>query len=123
MPNSDRHRDLARALRKNPTDAEQAVWRHLRGRNLAGFRFRRQHPLGPYVLDLVCLEAKLVVELDGGQHGEPTGVATDAARTAWLAERGYRVARFWNHEAFGDWDTVEQELWRLLTDPEAKPYR
>ena len=86
----------ARALRSNPTEAERALWKHLRMRQLEGHKFRRQQPLGQYIVDFVCLERKLVVELDGGHHaGE---FLTDATRTAWLEVRGFRVLRFWNHD-------------------------
>ena len=115
-------RDRARQLRRAMTDAERAAWKQLRGRELAGFRFRRQVPLGPYIADFVCFEARLILELDGGQHGEPAGREADDRRTAWLTGQGFRVARFWNHEVFQDWDTVEQELWRLLTVPRAVPH-
>jgi len=77
---------LARKLRRTPTDAEIRLWSRLRRKQLEGFRFRRQHPLGPYVVDFFCAAAKLIVEVDGGQH------ANDGdARTRWLAARGYRV--------------------------------
>ena len=88
----------ARDLRRNPTEAERTLWRHLRQRHVAGRKFRRQHPIGRYVLDFVCLETKLVIELDGGQHADRE--AEDQGRTAWLEARGYRVLRFWNTEVF-----------------------
>ena len=91
-------RDLAKSLRGNPTDAERKLWHFLRGKQLAGLRFRRQQPIGPYVADFFCPAAKLVVELDGEQHGTDINVAYDAARTKWLEERGYRVLRIPNHE-------------------------
>jgi very-short-patch-repair endonuclease len=106
--------EFARHLRRNMTDAEQFAWKRIRGRQIAGFRFRRQAPIGPYIADFVCYEAKLVFELDGGQHAER--VEHDAERTRWFEGEGFRVVRFWNHEVLTDWDTVEQELWRLLTD-------
>ena len=87
---------IARELRSRMTDAELLLWRHLRRRQLDGRKFRRQHPLGPYVVDFVCLEARLVLELDGGQHAEQVG--RDQRRDAWLGERGFRVLRFWNHD-------------------------
>ncbi len=106
-------REFARHLRKNMTDAERFAWMRLRGRQIAGFRFRRQAPIGPYIADFVCFEAKLILELDGGQHAEQVG--EDAARTRWFESEGFRVVRFWNHEVFQDWDVIEQELWRLDT--------
>ncbi|MFO1155681.1 MAG: DUF559 domain-containing protein [Rhodospirillales bacterium] len=84
---------LARRLRQRGTDAEARLWRPLRRRGLGGGKFRRQHPLGPYVADFVCLQARLVIELDGGQHGD---AETVSARTRLLQARGFRVLRFWN---------------------------
>ena len=92
------------------TDAEQALWRVLRRRQVEGFRFRRQHPIGPYIADFACLEAKLVVEVDGGQHDEQS----DAQRAGYLAEQGYRVVRYWNHEVLGRLDAVAEEIRRVL---------
>ncbi|MBL28339.1 MAG: DNA (cytosine-5-)-methyltransferase [Rhodospirillaceae bacterium] len=85
---------LARHLRKQSTDAERLLWRHLRRGQLEGFHFRRQVPLGPYVVDFLCRSLKLAIELDGGQHEE----SADRNRTAWLEARGYRVLRFWNND-------------------------
>ncbi len=86
----------ARRLRKHPTDAERLLWRHLRLRQLGGYKFRRQQPLGPYIVDFVCLAKRLIVEVDGGQHAEQA--EEDAQRTAWLEAQGFRVLRFWNTE-------------------------
>jgi very-short-patch-repair endonuclease len=80
----------------NQTDAERRLWLQLRDRRLNGAKFRRQVAFGPYIVDFVCMEAKLVIELDGGQHGEQ--VAHDQARTDFLKSQGYRVLRFWNNE-------------------------
>jgi very-short-patch-repair endonuclease len=84
----------ARELRRNMTDAERLLWRALR-RHLLGAHFRRQVPLGPYIVGFACLRHKLVLEIDGGQH---LGSAADSVRDHWLKERGFRVLRFWNHE-------------------------
>ncbi|HWN44515.1 MAG TPA: DUF559 domain-containing protein [Thermoanaerobaculia bacterium] len=84
----------ARDLRQNMTDAERRLWRELRGGSL-GARFRRQVPIGPYIVDFASFRQRLVIEIDGGQH---LGDARDEARDAWLAEQGFRVLRFWNHE-------------------------
>lgn len=104
----------ARTLRRDITDAERALWRHLRKRQIAGYKFRRQHPLGAYIVDFVCLEARLVVEVDGGQHAERQFY--DQARTDWLEQQGYRVLRFWNHEvlanAEGLVEAIGQEVQR-----------
>ncbi len=87
----------ARQLRSSQTPAEQALWQQLRLRQIAGHKFRRQQPLGPYIVDFVCLEARLIVELDGGHHA--ARAEYDAERTAWLTAQDFRVLRFWNHEA------------------------
>ncbi len=86
----------ARTLRQPQTPAEQVLWAHLRNRQLAGFKFHRQQPLGHFVVDLYCHECRLVVELDGEAHAGREDY--DAARTAWLSERGYRVIRFLNDD-------------------------
>ena len=83
-----------RRLRRDSTDAEAALWRHLRGRRFAGFKFRRQHPCGTFILDFFCPERALAIELDGGQHYTPQTQAYDARRTAYLVSRGIRVLRF-----------------------------
>ncbi|OOG20580.1 hypothetical protein B1C78_17240 [Thioalkalivibrio denitrificans] len=95
---------IARELRSRMTDAELLLWRRLRHRQLDGHKFRRQHPLGPYVVDFVCLEVCLVLELDGGQHAEQ--VWQDRRRDAWLVEQGFRVLRFWNHEVLQETEVV-----------------
>ncbi len=100
----------ARNLRRDMTDAERMLWQHLRSRQLAGLRFRRQHPVGRYILDFVCLEAGLIIEVDGGQHGIQNSY--DEARTAWLEERGYRVLRFWNNEVLANSTGVRDAIWR-----------
>ena len=98
---------IARRLRKNPTDAETRLWSRLRRKQLDGHRFRRQVSLGPYVADFVCFEARLIVEVDGGQHAER---AADTARTAWLEAQGYRVLRFWNNDVLGNIDGVVETI-------------
>ncbi len=87
---------MARRLRKQPTDAEKRLWYFLHKKQLDGLRFKRQEAIGNYVADFVCPALKLVVEVDGGQHG--IEVEKDAARTAWLESQGYSVTRFWNNE-------------------------
>ena len=89
-------RDKARDLRHTQTDVERALWRLLRSREMAGFKFRRQHPLCGYIVDFVCLEKRLVVELDGGQHQEQAEY--DRARTRKLEAAGFCVLRFWNND-------------------------
>ena len=104
----------AQILRSNPTEAEKALWCHLRRRQLDGFRFRRQQPIGPFVVDFFCPEARLVVEVDGGQHA--VRADEDSERTAWLESRGYRVVRYWNNEVLGNVEGVLGDLRLQLAD-------
>ena len=113
-------RSLARSLRQHATDAERLLWKHLRGHRLAGYKFRRQMVIEPYIVDFVCLDAKLIVEADGGQHAEQ--VYDDAKRTAFLASLGYEVMRFWNHEILGDIDAVIGRIHGFLIEtPSPQP--
>jgi very-short-patch-repair endonuclease len=96
--------DRARGLRSRMTDAEHLLWRHLRNRHLTGKKFRRQHEIDRYIVDFLCPEAKLIVELDGGQHAEM--MAVDAERTRRLEALGYRVPRFWNNEVLTNTEAV-----------------
>jgi very-short-patch-repair endonuclease len=98
---------LARQLRKNSTLVERKLWRYLRSRSLGGFKFVRQEPIGPYVVDFICREKRLVVEVDGGQHAES---ARDTVRDQWLLEHRYRVLRFWNNEVLGNIEGVWQTI-------------
>jgi very-short-patch-repair endonuclease len=98
----------ARRLRSNPTEAERLLWRHLRLRQLGGWKFRRQQPLGPYIVDFVCLEKRLIVEADGGQHAAQA--QNDAHRTAWLEAEGFRLLRFWNTEVLRDPIAVQEAI-------------
>ncbi|VTU13899.1 hypothetical protein SRS16CHR_00821 [Variovorax sp. SRS16] len=102
----------ARSLRETPTDAETLLWYHLRDRRLAGCKFRRQRPIGRYFADFACLEAKLVVELDGGQHADVA--AYDEARTRFMEGEGLRVLRFWNNEVLTQIDVVREQILRAL---------
>ena len=99
-----RRGNLPRSLRKRMTDAERLLWRRLRLRQLNGWKFRRQCPYGDYILDFACLEAKLVIEVDGGQHAE--SIARDAERDAFLRSAGFRVLRFWNDQVMKEQDAV-----------------
>lgn len=100
----------ARALRKAPTDAETLLWSHLRNRRFRNLKFRRQVPLGRYIVEFHCHELRLVIELDGGQHSEEV----DRSRTQWLEGEGYRVVRFWNNEVLENTDGVLAKLERLV---------
>ena len=97
---------FARELRVNSTDAERSLWQRLRNRQLGGHKFRRQVTIGPFIADLVCVAAGVVVEIDGGQHSEER----DAARTAFLAAKGYRILRFWNNEVLENTEGVLQSI-------------
>ncbi len=107
------NKTLARTLRKNLTDAERKLWSILRNRQFDNFKFRRQHPFGNYILDFVCLEKKLVVELDGGQHF--ANKEEDDERTRWLESEGYKVLRFWNREVFLETEAALKVIGNALT--------
>jgi very-short-patch-repair endonuclease len=106
----------ARALRKNMSSAEYRLWRELRLRQLDGARFRRQHPIGRYIVDFVCLEKRLVVEVDGGQHTQEAHIAHDERRDRWLAAEGYRVLRFQTIKVYRNLDGVVETIWGILQD-------
>jgi very-short-patch-repair endonuclease len=103
----------ARALRERSTEAERLMWSKLRDRRLVGHKFRRQHPLGPYVVDFACVERNLVVELDGGQHA--SAVEADLQRTRALGKLGFRVVRFWNNDVLDNPDGVLRAIAEALS--------
>ena len=115
----ERARVRARSLRETPTDAESLLWYHLRDRRLADHKFRRQRPIGPYFADFACLEAKLIVELDGGQHVEDVGY--DQNRTRFIEAQGYRVLRFWNNEVLTQTDAVRERILQALQEAAPHP--
>jgi len=100
--------EFARDLRRNMTEAERVLWSRIRDGQIYGARFRRQAPIGRYIVDFVWFTGKLVVELDGGQHAE--NQIADQSRTDWLASEGFEVMRFWNHEVLQDLDSVVQAI-------------
>ena len=104
----------ARLLRKKATEPERILWRHLRNRNFAGYKFRRQHPLDSYVIDLYCPAAKLVIELDGAGHNYRPGRIRDRTRSEFLASQGIIVLRFWNHQVRQELDSVLKAIWFAL---------
>lgn len=108
--------ETARSLRTNATECERKLWAHLRGKRVGHVRFRRQHPIGPYIADFFCPVAKLIVELDGDQHSHAAGRAYDAARTRWLEAQGYRVLRFTNMEVLENREAVLEGIWRAIRD-------
>ncbi len=110
---------LQRTLRNNMSDAEQALWNVLRGRQVSGLKFRRQHPFGDYILDFVCLENKLVIEVDGGQHGHRADY--DENRTQELQMAGFRVLRFWNNEVLKEIESVKEKIWLAVQELQSHP--
>ena len=105
-------KDMARALRRDPSDAEQKLWEKVRGRRSYNLKFRRQYPIGPYVADFCCIEAQLVIELDGGQHAE--AVARDRERTHFIEGAGFRVIRFWNEEVLREMEYVLERIGQAI---------
>ena len=111
----------ARDLRNNATDAERLLWHQLSSKKVAGTRFNRQVPVGPFICDFLCRKRRLIVELDGGQHAEN---AKDVHRTAFLEQQGYRVIRFWNNDVLCNVEGVLQTILQTLTtDPPPTPSR
>ena len=107
-------------MRREPTDAEDKLWHEIRDRRLDRIKFRRQVPISGYIVDFVCLEAKLIIELDGGQHSESS---YDASRDAALKAIGFRVLRFWNHDVFNDMDGVCETIIAYVRDQSLQPWR
>ena len=110
-------KSASRSLRRASTEAERVLWNRLRDRRLAGCKFRRQHPVGTYFADFACVEAGLVIELDGGQHFDPGNAAYDARRTAVMLAHGFHVLRFTNREALQQIDDVMALILRVLSVP------
>ena len=111
--------DRARGLRQAMTDAERKLWRHLRNRHLSGHKFHRQHEIGHYIVDFVCTDAMLVVELDGGQHADQQEY--DGRRTTHLEAKGYRVLRFWNNDVLMNIESVLEVIMGSLASPPPHP--
>ena len=110
----------ARALRKNSTDVERLLWKHLRAKRLAQWKFKRQQPVGLYIVDFVCFEARLIVELDGGHHADQ--LEYDEKRTTWLESQGFIVSRFWNNEVIENLEGVMQGIVDSLCAPTLSPH-
>jgi very-short-patch-repair endonuclease len=98
----------ARELRSNLTDAERRLWQKLKRRQIAGVKFRRQQPIGHFIVDFVCFERRVIVEVDGGQHAEQ--LHYDQQRTRWLEAQGYRVLRYWNNDVLANTEAVVQAV-------------
>ncbi|MBL0543320.1 endonuclease domain-containing protein [Aeromonas caviae] len=101
---------FARCMRREATLAEQKLWLQLRDRRLAGVKFRRQMPIGPYIVDFISLEQRLIIEVDGSQHNEPAGRQHDGARTTYLNQQGFRVIRVWNNDVLSRMEAVLELL-------------
>lgn len=110
--------DNAKALRSNQTEAELRLWYHLRAHRFMDLKFKRQKPIGSYIVDFVCVERMLIVELDGGQHSEQ--IEYDQRRDDWLRSQGYTVLRFWNNDVMQQLDGVLEQI-RLTVIPEPSP--
>jgi very-short-patch-repair endonuclease len=110
----------AKALRSKQTEAEQRLWYHLRAHRFLGLKFKRQKPMGRYIVDFVCLEERLIIELDGGQHSEQ--MAYDQHRDAWLRSQGYTVLRFWNNDVMQQLESVLEQI-RCALPPGPSPAR
>jgi very-short-patch-repair endonuclease len=106
--------EIAREFRKNPTNAEKILWQQLRGGQLGGNKFRRQHPLGGYILDFYCAQARLAIEVDGGVH--QCQANEDAVRSENLAEIDVEVIRFWNGEVESDMDGVKNRILKKIEE-------
>jgi very-short-patch-repair endonuclease len=114
VKSSSQLKSFAKKLRRNQTEAEATLWRALRNRSFTGFKFRRQVPIGPYVADFVCLNARLIVEFDGSQHAESEH---DRLRDRWFADADFRVLRVWNNELKQNRDGVLAAIWEALRRP------
>jgi len=112
---------LAKKLRQTSTDAERRLWKYIKAKKLAGLKFRRQVPIGDYIVDFVCFEKKIIIEIDGGQHSEEVNKINDNNRTAWLEGRGFKVLRFWNNEVLKNTDGVWEVIQRNCEYPSPQP--
>ncbi|MFZ5635944.1 MAG: endonuclease domain-containing protein [Pseudomonadota bacterium] len=107
----------SRRLRREMTDAERALWRHLRAGRLGHLKFRRQHPIPPYIADFCCIAERLIVELDGSQHSEEV----DATRTRFLRSKGWRILRFWDNEVLLETEAVLDAIWNAANNRTLSP--
>jgi len=115
--------NIAKILRRRPTEAEKFMWRYLKSRQLEGLKFRRQEPIGNYVVDFVCYEKKIIVEIDGGQHC----VERDGNRDRWLESQNFKILRFWNTEVLknsqGVWEVIRKNCLSCDSPSPAPPIK
>ena len=112
--------NLARTLRKNLTDAEQCLWRRINRRQIDGAKFRRQQPIGQYIVDFVCFERQIILEIDGGHHALQH--AKDEQRSRWLETQGFCILRFWNNEVLAETEAVVQAIYQLVIQRATSPH-
>lgn len=116
---NEKLKSFARELRRNQTDAEKIMWRKLRAKQLQSLKFRRQQPIGKFIVDFVCFEKKLIIELDGSQHSENKEL--DESRDDWLLTQGYTVVRFWNNDVLKNIDGVMHSIQSIIQSPSPAP--
>ncbi len=104
----------ARSLRRNQTDVERLLWQKLRNKQILSFKFRRQFPIAPFIVDFCCLELRLIIELDGSQHFKQA--TYDEERSLYLAQRGFKVIRFWNNEIIENTDGVLEKIYLVILE-------
>jgi very-short-patch-repair endonuclease len=109
------HNIIAKDLRNKATDAEKILWKHLRAKQFGGLKFRRQEPIGKYVVDFVSFDGKVIIEVDGGQHASQQ--AADSERDEWFARQGFKVLRFWNNEVLQNLSGVLETIWNNIKSP------
>ena len=106
--------DFARSLRQKQTDAEILLWAKLREIRLSGIKFWRQHSIGEYVVDFICIQSNLIVEVDGSQHSEEKNQVYDSKRTVWLEQQGFRVLRFWDNDVLNNIEGVAGQIFEVI---------
>lgn len=108
--------ELARKLRKNQTPQEAKIWNILRNYQFNNLKFKRQQPIGNYIVDFICKEKKIIIEIDGGQHNTPENIKSDNDRTAYLESKGYKIFRFWNNDIDNNFESVYLELENIFKE-------
>ena len=106
--------DFARSLRQKQTDAEILLWAKLREIRLSGIKFRRQHSIDEYLVDFICIQSNLIVEVDGSQHSEERNQVYDSKRTVWLEQQGFRVLRFWDNDVLNNIEGVAGQIFEVI---------